>query len=1112
MGHRAKIFALYLLTSLSVCNCNLARAQSIEIKFERVGSAQGLSNESVYAILQDRTGFMWFGTADGLNKYDGYTFTTYQRDNSTTLLGKGIRTMLIDREGNLWMGTWANTGVCCFNRYREAFTNYQHQPENPESLTKGDITAIVQDSSGTIWIATTGGLNRFETQTRTFSHILHDSNDSSSLSSNVITALQLAQDHGLWVATDNGLNYLDLKTGKCKRYQANDKHAISRNRIRALYVSKLGALWIGYDKGFDYVRIKDGTMQVRYYDFKWQNTYGFTTSLMVNTIYESHDGVIWLGTQSHGLVRFLPEENDIAFFMPENDNPYSLSDAEVKCIFQDQSQIMWVGTANGGLNKFNPTVARFKYIRVPIEKQHVIESVLETADGSLWVGTVGGGLYRREPNSETWRHYMKTEVSNLRTISSNMILSLYQDSTGKLWIGTWSSGLMQYDPLTRHFTTFYHTRAGRDSLRDNRITSICEDAEHNLWLATWNGLKKFDVRTHAFEHIDHPKSVGAGSTYKKVRVVKPGKNGMLWVGFEEDGVAQFNPKTKQFIELDALCASNHLPKIVRALYEELSGVLWIGTYNGGLYRFEPRTTAETVCLEQFTTKDGLPSDQVFGILPDAYGNLWLATSNGLCQFDAKTYRTRTYNTYDGLPQASFHLANYAMAPSGLLYFPVSKGVICFRPDSTYCKRVVPPISITAITVFDRALPPWQHSIELLPSDAFFSVEFALLHYRNPAKSQYAYRLEGFDKDWIYSGTRRFATYTNLDGGTYRLRIKAMPSEDKWSEDEISLQVIVHPPFWKTWWFLTGAILLCLSTIYVFYAQRIQRVNKRNRDLEVEVIKRTEELAEALRETHCQKLLAEEANQFKTELLGVAAHDLKSPLQSIIGFASLLKEHSDQEVAKVGTIIERAARNMVQLINELLQTTEVDLGKVTLQKQPCDVSKLAHLVMEQNKPLALRKRQTLILDAYQECIVYADASRLMEILDNLVNNAIKYSPYERKIVVRCQKQETYSKNSETRNAENQSASKMHSSVLISVQDEGQGFSAEDMSKIFGKFQRLSAKPTGGESSTGLGLAIVKQLVELHDGKIWVESEGKGKGATFFVELPALIANSEHSFAY
>ncbi len=1103
-GYRLKF--LYVLPFLLAVNSGLAYAQHARIQFTHIGAEQGLSHESVTTIVQDHLGFLWFGTTNGLNKYDGYTFTIYQRGQTPSPLGKGISTMVEDREGNLWLGTWATAGVSCFLRAAETFIHYQHQPDHPESLTSGEVTAIVQDSSGTIWIATTGGLNRFNPQTQTFSHFTHDPNDTTSLSSNSISAMQLGSNHTLWIATDNGLNRFDIATGLCQRYQhsPHDTNSILSNHIRTLFLSPSGTLWLGYERGFDCVTFKDGALWATHYNFKRPNVYGLHLALTVNAIYESHDGAIWLGTESHGLVRFLPQAQTTDFFMPEPDNPYSLSNATVTSLFQDRSGIMWVGVKSGALNKFNPTVARFTMLELPTRQPQVIESAFIASDGSLWVGTVGGGLYRRPPKSSSWIHYSKAALPHLRAPSSNMILSLYEDRKGKIWIGTWGGGLIEYDTSTQHFTTYRSGGTGQDSLHDNFITSICEDEQHQLWLATWNGLKRFEPNTKRFTSFAHPKALLARSSYKKVRLVKPSIDGHLWVGFEEDGLARVDPNTGQFIDVGISASNGFTAKVMRSLYETPSGELWIGTYDGGLWRFDLRASHDTLRLKHFTTADGLPSNSVFGIVPDTYGNLWLATSNGICCFNMQTYQARTYNSLDGLSPSTFGLATYFHDASGVMYFPTTHGLLCFRPDSLCGVALPVPVAMTSIKVGDNSLPTTATQIELFPTDTFFSVEFAALSYRNPSKNRYAYRLEGFDKDWIYSGARPVAIYTNLDGGTYRLYVKAMTSEGIWGEAHPLLDVRVHPPFWKTWYFFVGVALLSLGSVYISYARRIQRINERNRDLELEVINRTEALASALDEARRQKHLAEEANAFKTELLGIAAHDLKSPLQSIIGFASVLKEHSDTDVIRSASIIERAARNMVQLINELLQSTEVDLCDVRLNKQPCDVAVVAKLVVEQNQPLAQRKQQSIILDAVPDCMVYADVARLTEILDNLVSNAIKYSPFGKTITVSCWR------SAPPFEPERERAMPAHPpSVLIAVKDEGQGLTEADMSKLFGKFQRLSAKPTGGEHSTGLGLSIVKKLVELHEGRIWAESSGAGQGATFFVELPAYVLQ-QHSF--
>ncbi|MCS7012826.1 MAG: ATP-binding protein [Chloroherpetonaceae bacterium] len=1084
-----------------------ARAQDIKIKFEHLGVEQGLPSESIYAIFQDQVGYLWFGTANGLSKYDGYTFSNYSFNPNPrhSLLGKGVRTLYQDRKGRLWIGTWANAGLSCFDLQTETFTHYQHQPDNPESLTSGAVTAVTQDSSGMLWVGTLTGLNRFNPETGIAERYTHNPNDSASLSSNRITALAVGNGHTLWVGTDNGLNQLDLHHGTLIRYyhQSEDSRSLSSNHIRSLYFAPNGTLWVGTDRGLNALVETDTGAYITRYDFKQRNAFGTTTSLIINALCPDNHGGLWLGTQSHGLGYFRPAENRLLLFLPESDNPYSLSDAEVEAVFQDRSGVVWVGVANGKLNKFYAAAVHFGTLALPSGTRTAIESILETQDGTLWIGTVGSGLYQHSPHTKAWKQYRKGAFGQDSELSSNMILSLYQDRKGRLWIGTWGSGLVLYDAASKRFRTFRHHSS--DSLKDNFIATICEDAQGNLWVGTWNGLKKFNPETQTFVRFAHPQESSKSNAYRKVRMLRLSRNGWLWVGFEEDGLACFNPATEQYVEIAR--SSAPLPKIIRSIYEDSTGVVWIGTYDGGLLRFDPSAQSDTARFKHFTTRDGLPSHHIFGILPDASGHLWLGTSNGLCRFHRTTFRVRTYNTSDGLPSNEFGINGYWRSQSGLLYMVTAKGILCFAPDSLHEISLPPPVVVTGFMVRNESLPLSSNTFHLPPDAPFFSVEFAALHYRNPAQNTYAYKLEGLDKEWTYSGSRHFASYTNLDGGAYRLCLKACSSDGIWNEAGTTLHIIVHPPFWKRWQAVALFVMCVLGAVYYAYTLRIRTINQRNYELEVEVTKRTEELAEALREARAQKQRAEEANAFKTELLGIAAHDLKSPLQSIIGFASLLKEHPDAEVSRAAAVIERSSRNMVQLISDLLQSTEVDLGKVTLNRQPCYVERIAQTVVEQNVPQAKRKQQELIFSADNDCLVFADPARLAEIIDNLISNAIKYSPTGKRIWVSVRRKD--SSPTVPAQARQADSTAPPPSIIVSVKDEGQGLTEEDMKKLFGKFQKLSAKPTGGEPSTGLGLSIVKQLVEMHGGRVWAESEGKHKGTTFSFELPASVPAPQHS---
>lgn len=819
----------------------ISLAQPRAFDFERISLEQGLSQSVVTCILQDRKGFMWFGTMDGLNKYDGYGFTIYKHDpqDDNSLSNNSITALYEDRFGMLWIGT--RDGLNRFDRVTERFTSYRHDPANLHGLSHNNISALREDRANAedgLWIGTMGGgLNWFDRKTERFYSYQHDAANSNSLSNDQVRAIHVDDSGVLWLGTAGGLNKLILEKNHGPapavaqfthyKHDPNNPNSLSHNLICAIHEDRRGVLWLttfggGLNK-FDrtneifkrYLHDEKNTNSLNHNTARpicedplrgtlWigtsggldefdTTTEGFThhqndlanpNSLSNNdvwSVYEDRSGTLWAGTYGGGINKFSEAKEKFAHFKHEPGNPYSLGHNMVMSIHEDRSGVLWVGTGGGGLFQYEARQQKFlRYQHDPNNAASLsndgVAAIYEDHTGTLWIGT-GDGLERFDRTGKRFIHY-RNDPANPHSLSSKGVSTIYEDHTGTLWIGTGAGGLDRFDRATGQLVRYQYDSANPYSLSDNNVYAIFADAAHELWIGTTGGLNKFDRLANRFIRYQHDHA---------------------------------NPKS---------LSNNHVFSIYADHHD--SNTLWIGTWGGGLDQFDKRTSEFT----HFTEKDGLPNGVIYGILGDEAGNLWLSTNNGLSRFDPRAKTFRNYDVDDGLQSNEFNQGAFFKNKNGEMFFGGIAGFNRFHPAHIDDNPHSPPIVLTAFKKFDR-LAKLDTAItditrlKLSYRDNFFSFAFAALDYTNPAKNQYAYKLEGFDDDWIYCGTRRYASYTNLDGGEYTFHVKGANSDGVWNEQGIAVTIIVTPPFWKTWWFVSLSTLMLVGLGYGIYRHKLR---------------------------------------------------------------------------------------------------------------------------------------------------------------------------------------------------------------------------------------------------------------------------------------------------
>lgn len=788
--------------------------------FERLSLQQGLSQSIIEGILQDRRGFMWFVTEDGLNRYDGYRFTVYRSEagNPNSLSHNELKTVFEDRSGMLWIGTFEG-GLNSFDPATGVFTRYRHDPGNPGGLAANTVRCIAQDREGMLWLGTQGGgLDRFDPVTGQFVHFRHDPGDSGSLGDDDVRALAVDRSGVLWVGTaGGGLHRLsqDGATFLHYRHRRGDPRSLPHDSVHAIVEDSRGTLWVG-TWGGGLARLDRGSGEFS----RVMLTAGASgPEEKIKGLVEDHEGVLWVATDGHGLASLEPESGAVRVYRNDPADPSSLGSDRVLAVFQDQSRVLWLGTYGAGLGKLDLGRKRFGHVSHDPRNANslghdIVWSILEDRLGDLWVGTDSGGVTHFSRRSTQVRH-LRYDPGDPHSLAHNTVRVIFEDGEGTLWLGTHGGGLDRYDRSSGRFTHFRHDPADRDTLAHDELRTMYEDRHGNLWIGTFGaGLDLLNRDSGRFEHFRHDPGDPGSLSNDFVRVVLEDARGTLWIGTQGGGLnfrdragSTFRSFRNDPDDPDSLSSD-----YVFALHEDRRGNLWVGTYGGGLNRLEPGSRRFT----RFTEDSGLASNSVYGILEDRRGRLWISTNQGLSCFDPARGTFRNYDVRDGLQSNEFNGGAFFHSARGTMYFGGINGFNWFFPDEIASNPLAPPVVLTDVQLFNRSLrigemvagrPVLTRPIEytdrivLSHRDDVVTLEFAALHYAAPEKNRYRYRLEGFSDAWIPAGAdRRAATFTRLSPGEYVFRVQGASPDGVWNEKGVSLAVRVRPPYWATWWF------------------------------------------------------------------------------------------------------------------------------------------------------------------------------------------------------------------------------------------------------------------------------------------------------------------------
>ncbi len=1091
-------------------------AGNSNIRFSHISSDDGLSQSTVNCILQDRRGFLWVGTQDGLNRYDGYKFSVFRHEpgNNASLSGNYIWCIIEDREGFLWIGTNSG-GLNRFDPHTETFINYKHREGDENSLSHNYVTSIFEDKEGILWIGTEGGgLNRFDpkkveyrfdSETRAYYYDPKTVNIRrySSLSGNPVqspepnkspqskkaldskasdhvTAICADRSDNLWVGTTSGLYKLvDDGKGVFEKQKFNpvDPKRDFHKKISAIHCDAYGILWVGTDGGGLYeMRMSGNDVFRRYSQKDGQKALSNNT---ITAIFSDSRNVLWVGTQYGGLNKFKRKNRTFVSYRHKAKVSDCISKDHITSIYEDRSGILWVGTRAGGLNKYCRSTDVFEYYAQDASwpeyrlSDSDIRSVFEDNKGNLWVGTKTGGVDVFAPNGEKiYQH--KYDKNNPRSLSNNFVRSITQSRTGDLWIGTFGGGLNEFNPNTEGFTHFRHDPEKKDnSLSDDNVSVVYEDSKGALWVGTKDGgLNQLtDRKNKIFRQFKHKEGGLHSLGHNFVNVIFEDRAGFLWVGTRDGGLSKLvDREKKEFRNFrhnkDKPNSISH--NFVQSIYESKSGILWVGTFGGGLNK-----TTDRENFNVYREKDGLANNVVYGILEDDNGNLWLSTNKGLSQFDPEKETFKNYTVEDGLQANEFNFGALYRSREGKMFFGGINGLNAFRPGDIIHDDTPPPIVIDGFFLFNKPVKPrygdtgsplekpisQTQNLTLSHRQNVFSLEFAALHFASPQKNQYMYRLTGWNNDeWVETdANNRRATYTNLPAGRYEFQVKGSNKDGAWSND-VFIKLRILPPPRKSWWAFLLYFMVGVFFIWFVWNTWFQR-----------------DVARKL----------QEADRIKNEFLSNMSHELRTPLYGVIGIAdSLLRgatgELSPETRQNLSMIISSGMR-LSYSVTDILDFSSLKKSDLKLDMKLVDLHALVDVVMHISRPL-LNGKDIRLLNSIDPKMkkISADENRLQQIMNNLLSNAIKFT--------------------ETGTVE-VTAEIKEKEVVIRVADTGIGIPGDKLDEIFEPFKQVDASGKGRFAGAGLGLAITKKLVGLHNGTISVKSTA-GKGAAFTFTLPII----------
>jgi two-component system sensor histidine kinase ChiS len=1045
------------------------------IRFQHITVNEGLSQSSIHSILQNKIGFMWFATDEGLNRFDGSAFKLYVNDpdNPNSLSDNNVLAIAEDQAGFLWLGTFGG-GLNRFDPQTQEFTRFLHDPQSSDSPSANEIWSVLVDQSGSIWLATAEGLDRFDPASGHFQHFISNAQYPSGLSQGSIQAMFQDDSGDLWIGTEQGLDRLDRDTQQFSHYRVDARdvdpkdpeadllylpsseeqvtYGLGGTSVSAIHQDQQGLIWVGTDASLDC--LDPETDQFRHYfhsPFDPSSLGGNT----ISAIEQDRFGNLWIAIRSGGLSLFHPDTGQFSNFYHSPNEPYSLAGGETSALYADLQGNLWIGTSLSGVDRLALDTAMFSHLHANLKTpnsllDNTVFAIYQDPEGYYWFGSVGG-LDRWDRRTGEFTHYVNNP-DDPNSLSNNWVTAIASGDPGELWVGTFRGGLNRLDLATGKFTVYARDRLNPAGMSSNVVLSLHQDRSGSLWVGTYyGGLARFDQQTGEFIHYLHDPQNPNSLIHDRVWAIYEDRQGALWIG-TGGGLDRFDPQTEYFthfpIESQVSTKENTID--VLGIVEDDQGLIWITTYGNGIYQYDPAVGS----FMNFRIKDGLPGDIVYGILNDQQGFLWLSTNRGLSRFDPRKKIFKNFNAKDGLQSDEFNSGAFFQTSNGELFFGGINGVTFFFPEQIVDNTMIPPIILTSLTrggdpIQTEKSPEIIQQVILNWPNNYFEFEFVALDYTNPEENQYAYQLIGFDKEWNYLGVKNSGRYTNIPGGTYTLNLKGSNHDGVWNETGVKIQVKVIPPLWENWWVRGSLVLLLAVAIYGAYQGRVKGIQSRNRELESQVRERMKEIEQLFEQTK-ELAVVEERNRLARDLHDSAKQKAFAALAQLGTAKSLVTNHT----LSARNHLEEAENLVYEVIQELTFLIQ-EMYPLALQENGLINALREYFYEWENRneiPVTFKVEG-------EQSLPLATAQAVYRIIQETLANVARHSQANHVAV---------------------SITFLADSILVIIADDGLGFDP-------------------GKKLPGVGLRSMRERTGMIGGQLAVESD-PGKGTKIILSAP------------
>ncbi len=1057
-------------------------------------TADGLPQGGVHAILQDSQGFMWFGTEDGLVRYDGQELVRYgyARKEDSGLPGNYINQIVEGPRHDLWLAI--NGGLARWNRVDDRFTIYRHDPHDPNSLASDEVNAVSIDSQGRIWIGTTdAGLDILDPRTGRFENLRHEAAQAGSLSSNHVTTLTRDRAGNLWVGTDQGLD--ELEVGRQAflhfRHRDGDPHTLSGNDVWRVLEDSSGSIWVAtFGGGLDRMDSNGNVLQVFRHD---QRQPGSLSSDDVQALLEDRQGHFWVGT-ADGLDLLDRASGTFAHYRHYRQNPDSLNDSSVFFLYQDTAGLVWIGTATGGVSRWDPRSGELG-ARQPDWLGKFVTAFADAPDERVWIASMGGSLVEYDPDNGR-KVDLKTVIGHRSALDSEPVMSLRQDRRGVLWIGTMDKGVATLDRGGK-LKWIPVKRGDPHSLSASGIMTLFEARDGEMWVGTWGGGADIvDPATGVVRQLPSGSMPGAVSA-DSVTAFAQDSEGDLWIGTNGGGLDLARPDGTviRVFRHDPHDPSSLPANTVYGLAVDSRDRVWIGTSGGGLaLAMRGASAPQSIRFRTYSLGQGLTSDTINGVLVDGDGRIWMSGNAGLMRLDPDTGTVKTFHVADGAAGEEFTANAAFRLHDGRLAFGGPGGFNIFDPSRLGETSQPPRLALTGVEILGAPAPGptpyWlRRRIPLDYRDNIVSLDVSVLDFTSPRHNHIAYRMAGLTDRWIDLGAQHRITLTNLEAGDHVLEVRGANSDSVWSAP---LRITLHrdpAPWASPWAYAVYGLLIVSLLAHRLRKQQLERRHqaRERQRLEAEVAARTHELSESNRQ------LAEAARA-KSDFLDRMSHELRTPMNGVVGMTELLARTPQSATqSRLTQTIRSSAQVLLRIVNDLLDLSRAQAGKIALEALPIDLGRILEECASlftatiQAKEIRLsvrlpaRERQSPDGRA-----LIGDPFRIRQIVMNLVGNAVKFTEHGEIAV----------------EADIENAGAERALARISVRDSGIGMDAGTLGKIFQPFTQADESTSRRFGGSGLGLAICRELTELMGGRITVEST-PGVGSTFHVHVPLAL---------